>query len=116
MVLYTLDESTYTRELAPLAGVYPSIRLGPPWWFLDSFNGTNRWRDAVTDTAGFYNTVGFIDDTRAFCSVPVRHDLARRADAAYLAKKVNEGLLTQGEALSLAPQLAYQLSKDFFNL
>lgn len=116
MVLYTLDESTYTRELAPLAGVYPSIRLGPPWWFLDSFNGTNRWRDAVTDTAGFYNTVGFIDDTRAFCSVPVRHDLARRADAAYLAKKVCEGLLTQGEALSLAPQLAYQLSKDFYNL
>jgi glucuronate isomerase len=116
MVLYTLDESTYTRELAPLAGVYPSIRLGPPWWFLDSFNGTNRWRDAVTDTAGFYNTVGFIDDTRAFCSVPVRHDLARRMDALYLAKKVSEGLLTQSEALSLAPQLAYQLSKDFFNL
>ena len=116
MVLYTLDESTYTRELAPLAGVYPSIRLGPPWWFLDSFNGTNRWRDAVTDTAGFYNTVGFIDDTRAFCSVPVRHDLARRQDAVYLAKKVSEGLLTQSEALSLAPQLAYQLSKDFFNL
>ena len=116
MVLYTLDESTYTRELAPLAGVYPSSRLGPPWWFLDSFNGTNRWRDAVTDTAGFYNTVGFIDDTRAFCSVPVRHDLARRQDAVYLAKKVSEGLLTQSEALSLAPQLAYQLSKDFFNL
>lgn len=116
MVLYTLDESTYTRELAPLAGVYPSVRLGPPWWFLDSFNGINRWRDAVTDTAGFYNTVGFIDDTRAFCSVPVRHDLARRADAAYLAKKVSEGFLTQSEALSLAPQLAYQLSKDFFNL
>ncbi len=116
MVLYTLDEATYSRELAPLAGAYPSVRLGPPWWFLDSLNGMARWRDAVTETAGYYNTVGFIDDTRAFCSVPVRHDVARRFDAGYLAKEVMRHRINKSEALELAADVAYNLSKDFFNL
>jgi glucuronate isomerase len=116
MVLYTLDEATYSRELAPIAGAYPSVRLGPPWWFLDSLNGMARWRDAVTETAGYYNTVGFIDDTRAFCSVPVRHDVARRFDAGYLAKEVMRHRISKSEALELAVDVAYNLSKDFFNL
>lgn len=116
MVLYTLDESTYSRELAPIAGAYPSVRLGPPWWFLDSLNGMQRWRDAVTETAGYFNTVGFIDDTRAFCSVPVRHDVARRFDAGYLAKEVLRHRINKSEALELAKDVAYNLSKDFFNL
>jgi len=116
MVLYTLDEATYSRELAPIAGAYPSVRLGPPWWFLDSLNGMARWRDAVTETAGYYNTVGFIDDTRAFCSVPVRHDVARRFDAGYLAKEVLRHRISKPEAMELAADVAYNLSKDFFNL
>ena len=116
MVLYTLDEATYSRELAPIAGAYPSVRLGPPWWFLDSLNGMARWRDAVTETAGYYNTVGFIDDTRAFCSVPVRHDVARRFDAGYLAKEVMRHRISKAEAHELAADVAYKLSKDFFNL
>jgi glucuronate isomerase len=116
MVLYTLDEATYSRELAPIAGAYPSVRLGPPWWFLDSLNGMARWRDSVTETAGYYNTVGFIDDTRAFCSVPVRHDVARRFDAGYLAKEVMRHRINKSEALELAADVAYKLSKDFFKL
>ena len=116
MVLFTLDESTYSRELAPLAGVYPSLRLGPPWWFHDSLNGMQRWRDSVTETAGYYNTVGFIDDTRAFTSIPVRHDVARRFDSAYLAAQVSQDRLSKSAAIELAPQIAYHLSKDFFKL
>jgi glucuronate isomerase len=116
MVLYTLDESTYSRELAPIAGAYPSVRLGAPWWFLDSINGMQRWRDAVTETTGYYNTVGFIDDTRGFCSVPVRHDVARRFDAGYLAREVGRHRISKYEALELASDLSYNLSKDFFNL
>lgn len=116
MVIFTLDESVYSRELAPLAGAYPSIRLGPPWWFHDSLNGMERWRDGITETAGFYNTVGFIDDTRAFCSIPVRHDVARRFDAGYLAREVSRHRLTKEEALEVAGDIAYKLSKDFFNL
>ncbi|CAB4343068.1 unannotated protein [freshwater metagenome] len=116
MVIFTLDESVYSRELAPLAGAYPSIRLGPPWWFHDSLNGMERWRDAITETAGFYNTVGFIDDTRAFCSIPVRHDVARRFDAGYLSREVSRHRLTKEEALEVAGDIAYKLSKDFFNL
>lgn len=116
MVLFTLDETTYSRELAPLAGVYPSLRLGPPWWFHDSLNGMERWRDSVTETAGFYNTVGFIDDTRAFCSIPVRHDIARRFDAGYLAREVARHRITKIEALELAADIAYHLSKSFFRL
>ena len=116
MVIFTLDESAYSRELAPLAGAYPSIRLGPPWWFHDSLNGLMRWREAVTETAGYYNTVGFIDDTRAFCSIPIRHDIARRFDSGYLAREVRRDRLNESEAMELAGDLAYRLSKDFFNL
>ena len=115
-VIFTLDESTYSRELAPLAGAYPSLRLGPPWWFHDSLNGLERWRDAITETAGYYNTVGFIDDTRAFASIPVRHDVARRFDSGYLAREVSRHRITENEAMELAGDLAYNLSKDFFNL
>ena len=116
MVIFTLDETTYSRELAPIAGAYAGVRLGPPWWFHDSLNGLERWRDAITETAGYYNTVGFIDDTRAFCSIPVRHDLARRFDAKYLAREVARDRLTQDQAMQLAPELAYNLSKKFFSL
>jgi glucuronate isomerase len=115
-VLFTLDESTYSRELAPLAGAYPSLRLGPPWWFHDSLNGMQRWRDSVTETAGFYNTVGFIDDTRAFASIPVRHDVARRFDAAYLANEVGRHRLSKSDALEVAADIAYNLSKEYFKL
>ncbi|MEJ6573580.1 MAG: glucuronate isomerase [Actinomycetes bacterium] len=115
-VLFTLGETTYSRELAPLAGAYPSLRLGPPWWFHDSLNGLERWREAVTETAGYYNTVGFIDDTRAFASIPVRHDVARRFDSGYLAREVSRQRITENEAMELAADLAYNLSKDFFNL
>ena len=115
-VIFTLDESTYSRELAPLAGAYPSLRLGPPWWFHDSLNGLERWREAVTETAGYYNTVGFIDDTRAFASIPVRHDVARRFDSGYLAREVSRHRVSENEAMELAGDLAYNLSKDFFNL
>jgi glucuronate isomerase len=115
-VIFTLDESTYSRELAPLAGAYPALRLGPPWWFHDSLNGLERWRDAITETAGYYNTVGFIDDTRAFASIPVRHDVARRFDSSYLAREVSRHRITENEAMELAGDLAYNLSKDFFNL
>ena len=116
MVLFTLDESTYSRELAPLAGAYPSVRLGPPWWFHDSINGMRRWRDATIETAGFYNTVGFIDDTRAFCSIPARHKIARKFDAKYLAELVDAKIINKKTAFELAPQLSYKLSKDFFRL
>lgn len=116
IVLFTLDESTYSRELAPLAGAYPSVRLGPPWWFHDSINGMRRWRDATIETAGFYNTVGFIDDTRAFCSIPARHKIARKFDAKYLAELVDAKIINKKTAFELAPQLSYKLSKDFFRL
>jgi len=116
MVLFTLDESSFSREIAPLAGAFPSVRIGPPWWFLDSLKATQRWRDAVTETAGFYNTVGFIDDTRAFCSIPVRHDVARRFDAGYLAREVAQHQISKSDAIELASDLAYNLSKEFFKL
>ena len=86
LVVFTLDESTYARELAPLAGHYPAMRLGPPWWFHDSIEGMRRYRERTTETAGIYNTAGFNDDTRAFCSIPARHDLSRRVDANWLAR------------------------------
>ena len=82
IILFTLDEIALSRELAPLAGVYPALRLGPAWWFFDSPEGMRRFRELTTETAGFYNTVGFNDDTRAFCSIPARHDMARRVDCA----------------------------------
>jgi|SRR5579862_5508700 len=116
IILFTLDESTYSRELAPLAGHYPCLRLGPPWWFHDSPEGMMRFRERVTETAGFYNTVGFNDDTRAFLSIPARHDLARRMDCAFLAKLVVEHQLEQAEAADVARELAYRLVKKAYRL
>ena len=111
MIVFTVDETTYSRELAPLAGVYPALKLGAPWWFLDSPEGMLRYRQAVTETAGFYNTTGFVDDTRAFASIPARHDLARRIDAAYLARLVAEGHLDLDEAIETAVDLAYHIPR-----
>jgi len=111
LILFTLDESTYSRELAPLAGHYPAVRLGPPWWFFDSFNGMRRYRDLVMETAGIYNTVGFNDDTRAFPSIPSRHDLARRMDADWLAGLVVRGIVDIEDAEQMAHELAYGLAR-----
>jgi glucuronate isomerase len=116
LVLYTLDETAYSRELAPLAGGYPAVYLGAPWWFLDSPDGLRRFREAVTETAGFYNTAGFVDDTRAFCSIPVRHDVARRVDAGYLARLVARSRLPLDEAAQTIADLAYHLPKRVFRL
>ena len=116
IILFTLDESAYSRELAPLAGHYPCLRLGPPWWFHDSPEGMMRFRQHVTETAGFYNTVGFNDDTRAFLSIPARHDMARRMDCAFLAKLVAEHRLEEDEALEVAQDLAYRLVKKAYRL
>ncbi|GGK77390.1 glucuronate isomerase [Mangrovihabitans endophyticus] len=116
LVVYTLDEYTYTRELAPLAGGYAAMYLGAPWWFLDTPGGLRRFREAVTDTAGFYNTAGFVDDTRAFCSIPVRHDVARRVDAAYLATLVGQGRMSPDEAAETIADLAYHLPRRVFRL
>ena len=116
LILFTLDESTYSRELAPLAGHYPCLRLGPPWWFHDSPEGMLRFREQTTETAGFYNTVGFNDDTRAFLSIPARHDVARRMDAAYLARLVADHRLDEDEAVALAQDLAYNLVKKAYRL
>ncbi|SDY10030.1 glucuronate isomerase [Micromonospora pattaloongensis] len=116
VVLYTLDEYTFTRELAPLAGGYPALYLGAPWWFLDSPEGLRRFREAVTETAGFYNTAGFVDDTRAFCSIPVRHDVARRVDAGFLARLVAEHRLPLDEAAETIVDLAYRLPKRIFKI
>ncbi len=111
IILFTLDESNYSRELAPLAGHYPALKLGPPWWFHDSPEGMRRFREQATETAGFYNTVGFNDDTRAFLSIPARHDVARRMDCAWLAQLVAEHRLNGDEAAELAVDLAYRLVK-----
>jgi glucuronate isomerase len=111
LILFTVDEATFSRELAPLAGVYPSVRLGAPWWFLDSPDGMRRFRELTTETAGFYNTSGFVDDTRAFASIPARHDLARRVDAGYLARLVAEHRLSENEATETAIDLAYNLPR-----
>jgi len=116
IILFTLDESTYSRELAPLAGHYPCLRLGPPWWFQDSPEGMMRFREQTTETAGFYNTVGFNDDTRAFLSIPARHDVARRMDCAYLARLVAEHRLAEDEAFEVAHDLAYGLVKKAYRL
>jgi glucuronate isomerase len=116
IILFTLDESTFSRELAPLAGHYPCLRLGPPWWFLDSPEGMMRFRELATETAGFYNTVGFNDDTRAFLSIPARHDLARRVDCAFLARLVAEKRLGEDEAFEVAHDLAYGLVKNAYRL
>jgi glucuronate isomerase len=116
VILFTLDETAYSRELAPLAGHYPILRLGPPWWFYDSPEGMQRFREQVTETAGFYNTVGFNDDTRAFLSIPARHDVARRMDCRFLAQLVAEHKIEEDEAFELAPELAYGLAKRAYKL
>lgn len=116
IILFTLDESTYSRELAPLAGHYPCLRLGPPWWFHDSPEGMMRYREHVTETAGFYNTVGFNDDTRAFLSIPGRHDMARRMDCSFLARLVAEHRLGEEEAVEIARDLTYNLVKKAYRL
>jgi glucuronate isomerase len=114
MVLFTVDETVYSRELAPLAGVYSAVRLGAPWWFLDSPDGMRRFRELVTETAGFYNTSGFVDDTRAYLSIPARHDLARRIDAGYLANLVVQHRLDEDDAFRVAQDLAYNLARDTY--
>jgi glucuronate isomerase len=116
IILFTLDETTYSRELAPLAGHYPSVKLGPAWWFHDSPAGMYRYRQQVTETAGFYNTVGFNDDTRAFLSIPARHDVARRVDCRYLAELVANHQLTMDDAHTLAYELTYGLVKKAYQL
>jgi glucuronate isomerase len=116
LILFTLDESAYSRELAPLAGHYPCLRLGPAWWFHDSPEGMRRFRRATTETAGFYNTVGFNDDTRAFLSIPARHDVARRIDCGVLAELVAEHRLELDEAHEVARALAYDLAKAAYRL
>jgi glucuronate isomerase len=116
VILFTLDETSYSRELAPLAGHYPILKLGPPWWFYDSPEGMQRFREQVIETAGFYNSVGFNDDTRAFLSIPARHDVARRMDCRFLATLVVEHKLGEDEALELAPELAYGLAKRAYKL
>ncbi len=116
IILFTLDETSYARELAPLAGAYPCLKLGPAWWFHDSAEGMMRFRQSTTETAGFYNTVGFNDDTRAFCSIPARHDVARRIDCAYLADQVSRGILRLDEAHEVAWELAYGLAKKAYKL
>ncbi len=115
-ILFTLDESTYSRELAPLAGHYPCLRLGPPWWFHDSPEGMMRFRELATETAGFYNTVGFNDDTRAFLSIPARHDVARRTDCAFLARLVAEHRIDEDEAFELAQDLTVNLVRKAYRL
>ena len=116
IILFTLDETAYPRELAPLAGHYPALKLGPAWWFHDSPEGMRRFRANMTETAGFYNTVGFNDDTRAFMSIPARHDVARRIDCGFLAQLVAEHRIEEWEAAELAGDLAYGLAKAAYRL
>ena len=115
LILFTVDETAFSRELAPIAGAYPSVRLGAPWWFLDSPEGMRRYREAATETAGFYNTSGFVDDTRAYASIPARHDLFRRVDAGYLARLVLEHRLSLDEATETAIDLAYNLALQSYS-
>lgn len=116
LILFTLDETSYSRELAPLAGHYPALRLGPAWWFYDSPEGMRRYRELTTETAGFYNTVGFNDDTRAYLSIPARHDMARRVDCAFLARLVADHRLDEDEAHEVALDLSYRLAKKAYKL
>ena len=116
LILFTLDETTYSRELAPLAGHFPSVKLGPPWWFHDSPEGMMRFRETATETAGFYNTVGFNDDTRAFLSIPARHDVARRVDCAFLGRLVAEHRLDEAEAFEVVKDLAVNLVRKAYKL
>jgi glucuronate isomerase len=116
LILFTLDESTYSRELAPLAGHYPAVLLGPPWWFYDSVNGMQRYLEQVVETAGLYNTAGFNDDTRAFASIPARHDVWRRVTCNWLAGLTVRGLIDEEDAAQMAHEYAYGLAKRAYNL
>lgn len=116
LIVFTLDETVYSRELAPLAGHYPALKLGPAWWFHDSPEGMRRFRENMTETAGFYNTVGFNDDTRAFLSIPARHDVSRRIDCGFLARLVAEHRMDESEAAELATDLTYNLAKQAYKL
>ena len=116
LILFTLDESTYSRELAPLAGHYPAVRLGAPWWFHDSIDGMTRFRERTTETAGIDKTAGFTDDTRAFCSIPARHDLARRVDANWLGRLVSRHILDMADARVWARALAYDLARSAYRI
>ncbi len=116
LILFTLDETTYGRELAPLAGHYPAVKLGPPWWFFDSLNGMTRYFDLVMETCGVYNTVGFNDDTRAFASIPARHDLWRRASVNWLAGLVLRSIIDMDDASEMAYAMAYGLAKQAYKL
>jgi glucuronate isomerase len=114
LILFTLDEATYSRELAPLAGHYPAVKVGPPWWFQDSLNGMIRYRHLVMETAGLYNTVGFNDDTRSFPSIPSRHDLARRMDANWIASLVIRGVVDMDDAVEMIHDTAYLLARKAY--
>ncbi len=116
LVLFTLDETTYSRELAPLAGHYPALRLGPAWWFFDSIEGMRRYREQITETAGIYNTAGFNDDTRAFLSIPARHDLSRRVDANYVAALVARHEIDMDDARQMVRALAFDLARETYRL
>jgi glucuronate isomerase len=116
IIAFTLDETSYSRELAPLAGHYPALKLGPAWWFFDAPEGMRRFREMTMETAGFYNTVGFNDDTRAYLSIPARHDMARRIDCGCLARLVGEHRLEEDEAREVAIDLAYRLAKKAYKL
>ncbi|MGH6762685.1 MAG: glucuronate isomerase [Phyllobacterium sp.] len=116
LIIFTLDETSYSRELAPLAGHYPALRLGPAWWFHDSPEGMRRYRELTTETAGFYNTVGFNDDTRAYLSIPARHDMARRVDCSFLARLVADHRIDEDEAHEVAQDLSYRLAKQAYKL
>jgi glucuronate isomerase len=116
LVIFTLDETTYARELAPLAGHYPAVKLGPPWWFHDSIEGMTRFREQTTETAGIYNTAGFNDDTRAFCSIPARHDVSRRVDANFLGGLVARHIIDLTDARAMARALAYDLVRETYRL
>ena len=116
LVLFTLDESTYARELAPLAGHYPAVKLGPPWWFHDSINGMKRYFDRIMETAGIHNTAGFNDDTRAFPSIPARHDLWRRVTSNWIAGLVVRGIVDRDDANEMILDMAYRLAKRAYKL
>ncbi len=116
LIVFTLDETTYSRELAPLAGHYPALKLGPPWWFFDSLNGMRRYFDRVVETAGLYNTAGFNDDTRAFCSIPARHDVWRRASANWLAGLVTRHIVDMNDARAMVQDLAGNLARRAYKL
>ena len=116
IILFNLDETVYSRELAPLSGHYPALRLGPPWWFFDSWNGIRRYFENVVETAGIYNTAGFNDDTRAYPSIPARHDLWRRAVVDWLAGLVVRDIVDEDDAAEMAVDMAYRLAKQTYKL